>query len=433
MGIFLPVKKFQTQTGEIEPGNICCCPKVNSPGHCLYGSDFIIWEAADYLVTFDLKVTASPSLSRPLFVLDVYENSQTKTILVEREVRLSDLSLQNAFSLKFSGLPGQRVEFRLYWHGECLLRIYGVTLRRINRSAKRTRKQEMLSPTVLQQVWPLAKVSFGPILGQKELVRLRKISSGEGDFVVKSTARFAADEFQRSMGIAKLLQNRGFPNVPEILETRRKESHLTTHGEIRTFLMDYVRGNKFGRSVREWYRLGEILAKLHSIEYSSKDAADLVLKQEPPDFYKISKIIQPSSDYMRLVSSLPQFSRLTQGIVHSDIHIGNLILTTHSGDLMLLDWESSGVGAVLFDLAWPLINDLITYDGDFEKDKAQAFYKAYSYNSALTDHEKQLIFDAALFRALSDVHECDWRSNWNKIRVAKQNESCLRSVVNEVT
>lgn len=55
----------------------------------------------------------------------------------------------------------------------------------------------------------------------------------------------------------------------------------------------------------------------------------------------------------------------------------------------------------ILDLGFPLICDFVTKELVFEKDRAKVFYKAYCSIIELTDDEKEHLFDAGLFYALS--------------------------------
>jgi hypothetical protein len=67
----------------------------------------------------------------PLVVLDIYENRRTKTVLAERKLDAVDIAGgRRLYSIDFLATPGQCVEFRAYWCGQCSLTITGVALRK---------------------------------------------------------------------------------------------------------------------------------------------------------------------------------------------------------------------------------------------------------------------------------------------------------------
>jgi glycosyltransferase involved in cell wall biosynthesis len=135
---FYPVRlghpPLQSNTGNIEPDRIVCIPPVHKPGHCLFGGENLVVESGHYKVT--CKITAhSFSLSQDsLVVLDVYENLKINAVLAERQIKSEDLARgSQSFSLEFAAKEGLRVEFRVWWAGQCFLSVSQVILHKMQR------------------------------------------------------------------------------------------------------------------------------------------------------------------------------------------------------------------------------------------------------------------------------------------------------------
>ena len=133
------MRKFQSNTGIMEPDRVTCVPQLHKSGHCVFGGDLVIWVAGLYIATCEITIDPCPSCQDPLVVLDIYENLQSKTILATRAINSADLVNQPcSFSLEFSAKVGQRVEFRIFWAGQCRLSVSRVTISRLGVSRLRS-------------------------------------------------------------------------------------------------------------------------------------------------------------------------------------------------------------------------------------------------------------------------------------------------------
>jgi hypothetical protein len=102
----------------------------------LFGGDELILVDASYVVTFELEIDGFSFSKNPIVVLDVLANLPQQTILAERQINRAEVGKgRRNFSVEFEGQTGQRVEFRVFWGEQCLLRVYGVTLERLPQSS----------------------------------------------------------------------------------------------------------------------------------------------------------------------------------------------------------------------------------------------------------------------------------------------------------
>jgi Ser/Thr protein kinase RdoA (MazF antagonist) len=103
---------------------------------------------------------------------------------------------------------------------------------------------------------------------------------------------------------------------------------------------------------------------------------------------------------------LPDFGDLPTGLIHTDVHEGNL-LRTPGGKLYMLDWEDAGLGEMIFDLAlvlgwncvWPISKNLSgqVTRYDFDEEWSKAFLSAYQQVRPITGHEAQHLGAAIRF------------------------------------
>jgi thiamine kinase-like enzyme len=52
---------------------------------------------------------------------------------------------------------------------------------------------------------------------------------------------------------------------------------------------------------------------------------------------------------MEIVRALPDFTSLPKSIIHTDVHVGNVI-ETKTGDMYLIDCDGLAIGTRIFDL-----------------------------------------------------------------------------------
>ena len=124
---FLPVREFQSNTGNREPDRISCIPSIHKPGHCLFGGDYQIVGTGRYGVVFEMAVGCPSFAQDPILNLDVHENLAGRGVIAEQQVRAAAVTGGvQFFSMEFDAAEGNRLEFRVYWCGQCSLSVMGV-------------------------------------------------------------------------------------------------------------------------------------------------------------------------------------------------------------------------------------------------------------------------------------------------------------------
>ena len=119
------IRFFGSNTGLRLPHLIQCRPGRDAPGHCLFGPNFVIPETGRYRATFEFESTAGGTSGGPVISLDVFANQPEERVLAERPLDSLPPGGQ-AIALDFTARHGQRIEFRVYWHGS-----HGIVLRRV--------------------------------------------------------------------------------------------------------------------------------------------------------------------------------------------------------------------------------------------------------------------------------------------------------------
>lgn len=114
------------QTGRLDDTRWVCEVGCHDPGHCVFGPNYRVSEAAQMVVKFFVSCE-QPSLRCHAVTLDVYDN-RADMVLAE-QVLYSDYLNQSVLPhLEFATEPGQQLEFRVYWHGECSITVTNIEL-----------------------------------------------------------------------------------------------------------------------------------------------------------------------------------------------------------------------------------------------------------------------------------------------------------------
>ena len=134
---YLPVREFQSNTGNIESDRINCIPSLHKPGHCLFGGDYQVTGTGRYGVVFEVVIGCRSFAQEPVLNFDVYENLQGGGVLAEKEVSVTEVTGGvQFFSIEFDAAEGNRVEFRVYWPGQCSLSVMGVIFHEMKLGSK---------------------------------------------------------------------------------------------------------------------------------------------------------------------------------------------------------------------------------------------------------------------------------------------------------
>jgi glycosyltransferase involved in cell wall biosynthesis len=121
--------RLQSNTGNVQRDRVVCIPIVHKPGHCLFGGDYLVAESGHYKVTCKISAHSFSLSQDSLVVLDIYENLEIKAVLAERQIKSEDFARRSqSFSLEFSAKEALRVEFRVWWSGQCFLSVSEVIL-----------------------------------------------------------------------------------------------------------------------------------------------------------------------------------------------------------------------------------------------------------------------------------------------------------------
>ena len=133
-------------------------------------------------------------------------------------------------------------------------------------------------------------------------------------------------------------------------------------------------------------------------------------------------------------NSLGDLAKLPKTIVHTDVHFGNAVRTP-SGEVVLIDWDDTGLGPAITDVGYYLIHQAVPSDegGDWAPEMARAFLAGYESVRPLAPAERERLPEAMLFGALAYVL-APWEDrvhvgNWRRARAVLDQREEIEAMI----
>lgn len=280
----------------------------------------------------------------------------------------------------------------------------------------------------ITQNWPLTNPA-AELLKKSGDRTVYKVNADEGVFIIKvaDPAKSEATVLKDTQ-ILRFFEEVGYP-APRLLLSRASTNYVLHDGKC-IYALSYLEGSEPEQSAENYAKLGEVTARLHSLQ-GYTIPTDFTAEVEIPIMLARAEKFNMNTQYTELVKALPDFSRFPTCLIHTDIGSHNSVKLTN-GEIELIDWDDAGIGTRILDLGFLLICDFVTKELVFEKDRAKAFYEAYCSIIRLTDDEKEHLFDAGLFYALSYTIFDDSgvvEGQWKKVLWAIEHKDEMLSVV----
>jgi Ser/Thr protein kinase RdoA (MazF antagonist) len=284
---------------------------------------------------------------------------------------------------------------------------------------------EQPTASFLEEVWPLRRVRLGAQQKAVAGIRaVRRVETQEGSYVYKVADEWATPEvLRRSTKAFELIREQGFWRIPALLKTRQGGYWAEYCGQY-VYMLECVEGSNPEPSALTYEKLGEITAELHEVAgypYAADFRPGPIIAK---DLRTIAEGLSFGADYQELVESLPSFDNLPQALIHTDVGPHNSIERV-DGELVLVDWDGVGVGTRVLDVAFPLIQQFISEDCEYNAEWAKAFYGVYRANITMTTEELDHVFPAALFIALMYIIYGNTAKRWKRIGWALANREML--------
>jgi len=147
-------------------------------------------------------------------------------------------------------------------------------------------------------------------------------------------------------------------------------------------------------------RLGEALAQFHTVVTGLPHGnSDHLLSRYPTDWpqHKLTTAQLAGIRQLEEVAGLFNAAKLPSGIIHGDFHTNNILLD--GDDIALLDFEHSGQGILLLDIARSAL-DICQTDRVFNESLLTAYIAGYEAIRSLTAEEWKMFRSAFAYAAL---------------------------------
>lgn len=263
----------------------------------------------------------------------------------------------------------------------------------------------------IEKNWGLSKVAISKILQENGERKVYLTEAKEGTFVLKVfSPELTLEEIRSYTEVLVFLEEKDVSFVPKLIKLLDGSAFSSIQGRY-IYLMEYIDGEKLSESPYDEYNLGLSLAKLHLVEgYNTNSGIDI--------YERINNMLSRfdefnfKAEYDSIVRKLPDFTKLKQSFIHTDICPKNA-LKNKSGEIYIIDFDDAGNGSTFIDLGYPLITQFVGFwdkkNGQdslgeseffFKHEAAKAFCDGYFSISEMSSHEKKYIFDGAVFMQL---------------------------------
>jgi len=260
------------------------------------------------------------------------------------------------------------------------------------------------------------KVQGTPVLlNERDEQRVYQVTIVSGESLTlrlcppgRSYARVQADT-----EALRFLNRANFP-APVLLQTRTGQAAFAWQPDSWAYAHNFIEGENPEMDLPTLQELAALLARLHLLASRPQDyPAQVNWLAELPGAIEKAEICRTDSKWRTIATEvaatlrgLPDLSKLPVGLIHTDVHEGNL-LRGSDGRLYLLDWEDAGLGEMVFDVAlvlgwncvWPVSKNLNGEVNryDFDKEWCCTFLKAYQEVRPLAPLEAQSLGPAIRF------------------------------------
>jgi len=217
-----------------------------------------------------------------------------------------------------------------------------------------------------------------------------------------------------------------FPYIPALLKTRSGETFFQNEAKT-IYLLEWLVGVHPLPSPEVYAKLGQIAAQLNAYfdfpyPYPIDVEGTIAELSQEAEQYSFKH------EFLQCVGQLKILVGQPQALIHAEINPGNAIQMPN-GRIVLLDWDSVGVGPVVLETGYPLLTCFLTEDLHFHSEWATAFYGSYTQGVGMTKAEKELVFTAALLHALRYMKFANLNKRWARIGYAMSHKDTIISAI----
>lgn len=160
------------------------------------------------------------------------------------------------------------------------------------------------------------------------------------------------------------------------------------------YLMEFIEGRQMEETPEDEYRLGRAARELHALQGYSQGSPEDQSKKRFYEWFRDRPFVK---EYYAILDSLPDFRKLDQCFIHSDLGPHNAMIS-QDGRVVFIDLDDSGMGSRYLDLGWPFIMQFVDFETEemhYRFDLAESFVKGYYGEAGITREEYDLLFYGA--------------------------------------
>ena len=160
------------------------------------------------------------------------------------------------------------------------------------------------------------------------------------------------------------------------------------------YLMEFIEGRQMEETPEDEYRLGRAARELHALQGYSQESPEDQSKKRFYEWFRDRPFVK---EYDAILDSLPDFKKLDQCFIHSDLGPHNAMIS-QDGRVVFIDLDDSGMGSRYLDLGWPFIMQFVDFETEemhYRFDLAESFVKGYYGEAGITREEYNLLFYGA--------------------------------------
>ncbi len=274
-----------------------------------------------------------------------------------------------------------------------------------------------ISP-LIEQHYGVTVTGAPELLHERDEQRVFRVPITEGSaLTVRLCTVYRTHEKVLSDTGALLFLNHAYFPAPRLRLTVDGERAFQWLSGCWAYAQEYIAGENPFMDLPTLSDVGRLLGRLHLLASTTADYPVQVgwLDELPEAIRRVERAStdptwgKQASEIAVNLRSLPDLSGLPQGLIHTDIHEGNL-LRSADGQLYLLDWEDAGLGEAIFDLAlvlgwncvWQSATGLLNRDGpperyDFDEEYCRTLLGVYQQERPLSEFEMQMLGPAIRF------------------------------------
>ena len=243
--------------------------------------------------------------------------------------------------------------------------------------------------------WNLDNPEIGPQFNEGSGRLIFRINTRSGNYLLKGSPDKMPEATIKSNVQAHLFLGNEHGMAPVIYPAKTGEYYIKDLNYW-FYLMQFIEGRKMEETPEDEFLIGQAARKLHSLQgYSGKSP----MSQSKSRFYTWFREHEFVKDFDAILDTLPDFEKLDQCFVHTDIGPHNTMLGK-DGNVVFIDLDDAGLGSRYLDLGWPFIMQFVDFNHDTEEmhyrfDLACSFLKVYYGTDKISEEEYELIFKGA--------------------------------------